>query len=59
MIEVSMRELSLQDADMLPTREALNSNRFTFVDVDAFNAAFAESHRGDAVATAIQTIVVG
>ncbi|HET6502172.1 MAG TPA: hypothetical protein VFG87_15555 [Amycolatopsis sp.] len=57
MIEVSMQELSLQDADMLPTREALDSNSFAFV--HAVNVAIAEAEGdGDAIAKATQTIVV-
>jgi hypothetical protein len=55
MSEVSMQEISLQDADLLTAREALS----TFQDVDASNLALAfAKHGGHATAAAIQTISV-
>lgn len=56
MIDVSMQDLTLQDADLLPTRETLYASN-TFV--TAFNLATAEGGVfGDADATAIQNVVV-
>lgn len=49
MIEVSTQELSLQDADLLPTREALSF-------IHATNVAVAIGR--NAHASAVQTIVV-
>jgi hypothetical protein len=54
MSEVSMQEISLQDADLLTAREALS----TFQDVDASNLALAFARHGDATAVAIQNIDV-
>jgi hypothetical protein len=55
MSEVSMQEISLQDADLLTAREALS----TCQNVDATNLALAfAKHGGHATAAAIQTISV-
>jgi hypothetical protein len=56
MIEVSKQDLSLQDADLLPTREALQANAAAVL---AINAAVAHAHgAGAALARAVQTVVV-
>jgi hypothetical protein len=52
---VSIYELSLQDAEVLPARETLSS---VDTDINAFNTAVAWPYDGDAAAQAHQTIVV-
>jgi hypothetical protein len=59
MSEVSMQEVSLQDADLLTTREALGWTSLPLhADVEAFNQAIAFAQHGDACAAAKQNVVV-
>lgn len=58
MSEVSMQELTLQDADLLPDREALQTPYWNAV-INAYNIAVAApDSTGNALAHADQTIVV-